>query len=282
MTWRDDWNLINARLIAFEAIVGAFWNASGVIASDHAQQMAPPIHAEVRWLRDKMRAFVANHSSSLPDGVRDAVERFAQAVPNAQDVPAIAKVSVRALLMRSELDFLLRDLDSLLFRGAERAFTHLQRSLVVDEVLRGRWNAAFDDREEQCEKLGATHLLLHGIWAFKANADGGRTDLVLGDDLQVTDDVRAAANGLVLTEWKLVRDGDDWNTTRSKAMKQAQQYTAGILAGFELSQTRYLVLVSKQGAITQTESVLENDYRYRTVHIVIEAMLPSQAARSHR
>jgi hypothetical protein len=48
------------------------------------------------------------------------------------------------------------------------------------------------------EKLGAAHLLLHGIWAFKVSATGERTDLVPGEKLEITPQVEAASEALVL------------------------------------------------------------------------------------
>ncbi len=62
--------------------------------------------------------------------------------------------------------------------------------------------------ETACEKLGALHLLSHGILAFKAYAPGERTDLILGDRLVIDDDLIAGTEGIVLTEWKRVKVGD--------------------------------------------------------------------------
>ena len=62
----------------------------------------------------------------------------------------------------------------------ERAFIHLQRTIVVDHDIRKKWKSAFNTGEIACERLGAVHLLSHGIWAFKADALGERTDLILG------------------------------------------------------------------------------------------------------
>ena len=59
-------------------------------------------------------------------------------------------------------------------RPLQRAFAHLQRSIVVDAEPRAKWQKAFDNGEAECEKLSAVHRLLHGIWAFKINASDQR------------------------------------------------------------------------------------------------------------
>jgi len=106
------------------------------------------------------------------------------------------------------------------------------------------WKTAYKDGETACERLGAVHLLLHGIWAFKAHAVAERTDLVLGQSLQVTPQIEGASEALVLTEWKLFRRGDKLAARAEEAFRQARLYGVGSLAGFELVSLRYLVIVS--------------------------------------
>ncbi len=89
-------------------------------------------------------------------------------------------------------------------RLSERAFIHLERTIMVDESARLRWQTAFNDREEAVERLGAVHLLQHGIWAFKADAVGGRTDLVLGEPLTDLARAECAAEALVLVSEKAI------------------------------------------------------------------------------
>ncbi|MDP2316535.1 MAG: hypothetical protein Q8P41_26820 [Pseudomonadota bacterium] len=80
----------------------------------------------------------------------------------------------------AELEYHLRDHDTVWASQVERAFLHLNHTLFVDKCVRARWSRAFVQREEECEKLGALHLLSHGIWAFKAHGLRERTDLILG------------------------------------------------------------------------------------------------------
>jgi hypothetical protein len=93
-------------------------------------------------------------------------------------------------LFRAEFDHLLLDTEAVGRSIVRRAFAHLQRSIVADSDFRQKWQKAFGGNETGCEKLGACHLLLHGIWAFKAYAEGERTDLVLGGRLSITNEVQ--------------------------------------------------------------------------------------------
>ena len=116
--------------------------------------------------------------------------------------------------VRVEFDHLLSDIDELVRSLAVRAFLHLQRSIVADAAIRERWIEAHVAGETTCEKLGACHLLLHGIWAFKAVGAGEQTDLVMNEPLILNDDIRRASHGLVLTEWKIVKP---WSSLRRSA-----------------------------------------------------------------
>ena len=147
--------------------------------------------------------------------------------------------------LQSEIDYLLADTEVVARNLVDRAFLHLQRAIIADASVRKTWKKAFDDGETACERLGAVHLLLHGIWAFKAHGAGERTDLVLSQPLQVTSQIEAASEALVLTEWKLFRAGEKLATKADEAFRQASLYGVGVLAGFELASRRYLVIVSK-------------------------------------
>jgi hypothetical protein len=145
------------------------------------------------------------------------------------------------------------------------AFEHLRRQLMVDEDIRKKWQDAFGKHETACEKLGAIHLLSHGIWAFKVIASGGATDLVFGDPVEnYAKMMRRTARALVLTEWKLIKRQDEITTKAQQARDQAQIYSGGVLGDAELKRTRYVVLVCQSdltppddtsiGAVTCTSS----------------------------
>ena len=159
----------------------------------------------------------------------------------------------------------------------DRAFLHLNRLLTVDDSIRSTWKGAFDKHETQCETLGALHLLSHGIFAFKADADSGRTDLILGEPVILSDDVRAAA-AMVLTEWKLIRTGDDPAAKALEGLKQVRRYSRVELGGFELRDHRYVVLVSDRSApVPPTE--YEGTLAYHYINIAIAPDKPSVESR---
>jgi hypothetical protein len=92
-------------------------------------------------------------------------------------------------------------------------------------------------------ELGGAHLLLHGIWAFKVDGAGGRTDLVLGTPIKDMREVVGSADALVLTEWKIAKP-ENVETKITEAREQTKKYSEGVLGGIELDQYRYLVMVS--------------------------------------
>jgi hypothetical protein len=139
-------------------------------------------------------------------------------------------------------------------RRSSRAFAHLQKCIVADDEIQKRWAAAFARGETAFEKLGAAHLLLHGIYALKVDATGARTDLVLGQQI-ADEEVFQVAEGLVLTEWKKVTAGNDAARVAKSARKQAARYAAEPLAGLELTAYRYIVLVS-EGRIGEPENIV--------------------------
>lgn len=192
-------------------------------------------------------------------------------------IPLTAALLAGLMALESEVSFHLHDFDASVRPSVERAFLHLQRSLVVDADMQKRWLGAFETTGETgCEKLGGVHLLLHGIYAFKTSAEGERTDLVLGDQLSIDAMLRRSASALVLTEWKVAHSGTEAPSKFQQAQKQAQRYSVGILAGFELHHFRYLVLVSKD-YMPIPDDVLADGVTYRHVNIAISPSSPSHA-----
>jgi hypothetical protein len=182
---------------------------------------------------------------------------------------------------QAELTYYLSDFSAVAKRLSERAFVHLQRSIVADPTVRKRWIDAFEATrgEEACEKLGGAHLLLHGIWAFKAYTPEERTDLVLGEPLKDLTEVESVAEALILTEWKLVNNIAEQERKAEQARKQASRYASSVLAGIELRQYRYLVLVSKDW-LPGIPDIQEGDILYRHINIAVDPQTPSRAARS--
>ncbi len=139
-----------------------------------------------------------------------------------------------------------------------------------------KWTDAFEQKGEvECEALGAVHLLMHGIWAYKTSATGERTDLVLGTHLVVDERVVESAQGLVLTEWKLVGKNLAPDAQARAAKSQAARYAEGILAGFELKSDRYLVLVGKDEFTAPADEIVDG-IRYKVIPIILNRKPPSK------
>lgn len=178
----------------------------------------------------------------------------------------------------SEMTYLLADGQTTIRSRTERAFTHLQRLLVADDAVRAKWIEALGAGETVCEKYGAVHLLGHGIWAFKVTGTGERTDLVFQEPLNDFGEVRRAADGLVLTEWKVCREPDSPDGKFREARDQAQRYSTGVLAGVELTTFRYAVVVSKDFIDTPAD-LPSGSVTWRHINIAVQPSSPSVSAR---
>jgi hypothetical protein len=176
----------------------------------------------------------------------------------------------------SEMSFIMTDVQDALRLRSERAFAHLQRLIVVDADFRRKWGQAFSAGEPECERHGAVHLLLHGIWAFKVGGAGAQTDLVFQERPMGIPDPERYADGLVLTEWKCAATSRESEAKFGAARDQAQRYKAGILAGAELTAYRFAVVVSKD-YIPVPGDVKINGITFRHVNIAVSPSTPSKA-----
>jgi hypothetical protein len=181
----------------------------------------------------------------------------------------------------SEMSSILADVQWPLRALSERAFSHLQRLIVVDRDIREKWRGAFKISEVECEKLGGVHLLWHGILAFKVSATGGRTDLVFQQPIaNLTNDQKHAA-GLVLTEWKTANSKEQALQKYQEAREQAKLYASEILGGTELTAYRYAIVVSLHG-VEVPDPLKQGGVEYRHINIAIDLSWPSQRARQRR
>jgi len=179
---------------------------------------------------EELKNFRDSHRTTLPE---NAIACLARKLDISSDFKkldgffAVQRMSGLLGVVRAELDFHLADHSAVVRSLTERALSHLQRSLIADKSLRDRWKAAFKKGEEECEKLGAVHLLLHGIWAFKAHATdkAGRTDLVLGTQMNSFDEVERTSEGLVLTEWKKVKGQDSYENCEPRKQYNPPAHT---------------------------------------------------------
>lgn len=182
--------------------------------------------------------------------------------------------------LESTISFLLEDEQENIRRRSELAFTHLQRSIAVDETIQKKWGKAFRQGEVNCEKLGAIFLLQHGIFAFKINSEGARTDLVYAEvDLKKETENVA---GLIVTEWKKISANKDAKRIFRLAVEQLKAYSEGPLNGLELRSRRYVILVSEtelSGAQKPDDVIDDSGRLIRCINLTINPETPSRAAK---
>jgi len=280
VAWLSEWNLLHQRIEGLARAAEAMQAALGVQSTDHFSVVRRVIGPAVEEVLGALREFQNRYAGSLPDGAVRALRRSESLSVNlTSDSAALGNLQVVTAIRATaaEMDFHLGDPQLVGQRLTERAFLHLNRSLVVDDQLRDRWLTAFEKNEPACEKLGAVHLLAHGVYAFKANAEGGATDLVLSSPPRDTD--LAAAEFLVLTEWKRIVDDGDAATKALEARAQTHAYRNHMLAGVELRTVRYIVLVSERQLASCPADLLEDGVRFKHINVAIDPDSPSKLAR---
>lgn len=121
-------------------------------------------------------------------------------------------------------------------------------------------------------------MLWHGIWGFKVNAAGERTDLVLCERIDAADVTRAerAGTALVLTEWKRITRQLTPKKAANQIETQVERYKRGSLAAVELRRVCYGVLVSAK-AIPLPADRTVGDYTLRFVNVAVDPEVPSRA-----
>ena len=249
MTWLSEWRALAARSEGLFSTNDILLRARAINPHDlSGGVMYPFVKPALERLIAAIGGFHDAYGDTLP-GQASAVlagflERARGLSLSSMDILGLAQVTATIHALKVELDYYFSDGEVAARRLVERAFLHLQRSLAADEGLRQRWIAA--KGEVGCEKLGALHLLAHGVWAFKADAVGARTDLILGTPLSQDEPRASDVEALVLTEWKLAKATTDIRGKMDEAHKQLALYHRGALGGFELSTRRYVVMVVDQ------------------------------------
>lgn len=284
MSYVEQWKALSSRINGLMRAAELHAHYLSVRSSD--------TYGRAKRLRDQgtsilaaLEAFRDRFQHVLPAEALATISRFlGDVTPMIQDTsgtPETRQELVWATLVmlagfETELSFVLSDTQQHIRARSERAFAHLQRLIVVDQAARAQWQTAFRDGEVACERLGAVHLLLHGIWAFKVNATGERTDLVFQEP---TSDLAAEeryADGLVLTEWKTAASGDLAVQRFAEARLQAQRYAAGALRGNELTAYRYAVVISSQHVPVPAD-LADGTVTYRHVNIAVDPRTPSRS-----
>ena len=290
MTWLEQWRALAARIDglirAGEFLVSAF----RVNGTDNFEVFKHSFLPELVAVSTEIEQFGKIYAGELPQKASEALQKYIALQSGItqlwQGRNNIGPVDIQALAplasFRSQFEYLIRDSEVEGRNLTELAFEHLRRQLVVDADVRTKWQNAFKRHETACERLGAVHLLSHGIWAFKFVAPGGATDLVFGDPIeQHAQVVRRTARALVLTEWKLVKPPNKITVKAEEGRNQAALYSAGVLGDAELKRTRYVVLVCKS-ELTPPDDVIVGVVTYRHVVLPVSPKAPSTMARSQK
>jgi hypothetical protein len=291
MSWHKEWQSIQICIAEFSTICNEHVAALGVNASESYRTVGLIIIPMANDIASRITEHGKRYSAQLSEPAVTLLEEFkANSVPfiaglgdnsNTAKLPStIAHISTLFRRFKSDFNYLTSDLEGIVLRLTARGFSHLQRSIVADESIQKKWIAAYKKGETACEKLGAVHLLQHGIWSAKINSTGERTDLVLGEPLSSTSmsEVESSAEGLVLTEWKIASTSNSEQKYK-EAMNQVKLYSQGSLASLELRRYRYLVVVSEQQVDVQPD-LLDDGVIYKHVNIAVKPLPPSKAART--
>jgi hypothetical protein len=282
MNWLTEWRALSAQI---EGVLDAsrfYMESLGTAQMDlhgiGGRQLLPHVKQIYAALED----FHASHQASIPEEARNAfadVFEILQKFPNLSRTDTFAQIHIWVTLLtsfRAQVEYHLTDTEFVAMRTSERAFNHLQRSIVADREVRNKWIRAFATNEPACERLGAVHLLLHGIWAFKLNTEGERTDLVFPErPFPEYQSIARSADALVLTEWKRVVKPSKLEQTANAARKQTARYTGGTLGGLELARYRFIVLVT-QDVVAAPPDYSENGVTYRHINIAVDPKVPSK------
>ncbi|MBA4391777.1 MAG: hypothetical protein C0399_12700, partial [Syntrophus sp. (in: bacteria)] len=245
MNWRDEWCAIGGRI---EGLIssGSFFVQILRVNSNDAYGVGTHLIEQALEIYSEIKKYYDRNNSLLPQSAERALFSFIGKIgPKFSGNPLNGLDGMKFYLtslswLKAEFEYFIADFSFQARKRSERAFIHLQQSIVADKNIRDQWQQAFKNGELHCERLGGAHLLLHGIWAFKVTGLGASTDLVFGEPVERTSESIASADALVLTEWKKVES--EFAKIAESARKQADLYSAGVLGGLELREYRYIVL----------------------------------------
>lgn len=230
-------------------------------------------------LRKEIVIYCNSFREQLPIEIMDCLTRFSEDPGKQIDGNSPADellgraIVIKIVAFAAEIAYLMSDRQEEIRSRCELAFLHLQRLIAVDGNYRQNWISAYQSGEVNCEKLGSVHLLWHGIWAFKIDAAGARTDLIFPEPPEKMNS--GASIGLVLTEWKL--DNGDASKAFLLARQQAKLYSSGALNGAELTNVRFAVVISEK-TIATPANIVENEVTWRHINIAVDPDVPSKVA----
>ena len=287
MNWYQEWQALSARIHGLLDAGSFFYSALQNYSSDNMGVRKKILLANAQKIFESLNNYLEEYQAAFPKEAFESLKRFLEQhdikninfTPDPGQVRGHVQFALTSLAaFQSEFSYIITDTQAVALRITERAFAHLQRSIVADDEIRKKWLSAFSDGEPKCEKLGSLHLLSHGVWAFKAHAEKGRTDLILNEPLSDISMIEKTSTALVLTEWKVVRQSNELDAKIKEAYEQTKIYKAGVLSGIELANYRYLVMVS-QKSMKMPDNLVESSIVYRLINVPVEPDTPSKEAK---
>ena len=283
MTYTDQWKALSSRIRGLMQAGQLHAHFLAIQSSDNFGR-GKRLREQCESVLNDLKIFRDHFQHALPSAALSAINQFVadntDVICDTGGTQAALRERVWAALVllgafETEMSFILSDVQESIRARSERAFAHLQRSIVADSAIREKWKNAFGIGEVECEKLGAVHLLSHGIWAFKVTAEGERTDLVFQEPAGDLIDEQRYADGFVLTEWKRATTEDNPVQRFEQARSQARRYAQGALAGTELTAYRYAVVVSRLH-VPVPDDLMEGEVVYRHINIAVDPRTPSR------
>ncbi len=288
MNWYQEWQALSARIQGLLGAGSFFYSALQHSSSDDLGVRKKILLSNTESIIEGLNKYLKDYQSTLPNDACESLKSFLEQSdiknfnfhPGPGQVRGHVQYSLTSLAaFQSEFTYIISDTQAVALRITERAFAHLQRSIVADDEIRKKWISAFAEGETKCEKLGSLHLLLHGVWAFKAHAEKGRTDLILNEPISDTWLIEMTSTALVLTEWKVIKKASELESKIQDAYSQTKLYSAGVLSGIELGNYRYLVMVSEKG-MKMPSDLKEGNLIFRHINVPVDPDTPSKEDRN--
>ena len=232
MNWHHEWLALRARIQGLLAAGTFFYSALQHSSADDQGVRKKILLRNAQNIFSSLNDYLISYKSAFPEDALTSLERFLDQPevknfnfnPSSGQVRGHVQFALTSLAaFQSEFSYVISDTQALALRITERAFLHLQRSIIADDDVRKKWLSAFDYGETKCEKLGALHLLSHGVWAFKAHGEKGRTDLILSEPLPDSSIIEKTSTALVLTEWKVVKHDSELDEKIGAALEQTRK-----------------------------------------------------------
>ncbi len=286
MSWQTEWKAISDRIDSILK-AGSFY-AQFANTSDGGGAAHRGLNPSAADIRTSINEFKENYILLLPDSAASCLEKFiidAVEIYEKSGLTPDPYLNARTRLtflsaFRADFAYKITDVSVRARRLSERAFSHLQRSIIADPTIKSKWKTAFEEGELACEKLGAAHFLQHGIWAFKVKEAGEATDLVFGEPFgeDYLSEAERTSEALVLTEWKHVEEKSELKEAIKTAITQVSLYNEGVLGGLELVGYRYIVIVSKD-CLPMPPDHKNNNITYFHKNIAVDRDTPSKVAK---